>query len=350
MKLFFPNHLYHTKNRGHLFPLLKPFLKPDNFTDSDRIELYGLSEKDYCFTDEIQKADKAILPMSWNYYIMTKTSNEAIEFIIEAERLKKEVWMFMADDFGMTFPKYDHCKIFRSNGYRSKLSPNHLGIPAFVNDPLKEIYETSVLHERQYTKLPTVGFCGLANNTISYIIKEWLKIVYRNLKYDLRLSPIEKEQLVSPSYLRFRCLKKIRSSSLITANFIIRKQYRGGALTKKDRQKTTNEFFDNIKDSDYVLCVRGAGNFSVRLYETLAMGRIPVFVNTDCVLPLDQIVDWKKHMVWVEYNERDSIDKKIIQFHSRLDSAKKNTLFKSNRLLWEDKLRLHSFFNLISGL
>lgn len=350
MKLFYPNQLYHPKNRGHLFPLLKPFIKPGDFTDKERIELYGLSENDYCFTNEIEIADIVILPMSWNYYIMTKTTNEVIDFINETERLKKETWLFMADDFGMTFPNFDHCKIFRANGYRSKLPSNHLGIPAFVNDPLKEIYQTSMLFERQYTKLPTVGFCGLANHSLLYVIKEWIKIAYRNIKFDLRISPIEKEQLVSPSFLRYACLKRINRCSQITSNFIIRTHYRAGAITQEKRQKTTIEFFDNIRDSDYVLCVRGAGNFSVRLYETLAMGRIPVFVNTDCILPLEHVIHWKKHMVWVEFDERHSINEKIIEFHNKLDSTKINSLFKSNRVLWENKLRLHSFFNLISGL
>lgn len=344
MKLYYPKQLYIAGNRGYMFPLLKPFLKVDSFTNKERIELYGVSEKDFCFTERIEEADKVILPMSWNYYLKTKTTQKAIAVIDEAKRLKKEVWIVMVDDFGMVFPKYDHCIVFRSSGYRSKLSLNHIGIPSFVNDPLKEIYRTIKLFERTYTEFPTVGFCGLANNSTWHVLKEWLKIGYRNLKYNLGLSYIEKEQLVSPSYLRYRCLKKLKKNSYIKSNFIIRNKYRAGVKNKQDRKTTTIEFFDNVKNSDYVLCVRGAGNFSVRLYETLAMGRIPVFINTDCMLPLVNSIDWKKHMVWVEYNERHLITDRIIEFHHKLNNKRLNDLFKKNRQLWEDKLRLKTFF------
>ena len=180
-----------------------------------------------------------------------------------------------------------------------------------------------------------------------YNLKVLLKIAYRNLKYNLGLSYIEKEQLISASYLRYRCLKKLKSSSFIVSNFIIRKQYRAGALNKQDLQKTTTEFFNNIKDSDYVLCIRGAGNFSVRLYETLAMGRIPVFLNTDCLLPLDSSIDWKQHMVWVESHEVNFIDEKVLQFHKKLSTKKFIDLQRANRSLWGENLTLGKFFKTI---
>ena len=66
------------------------------------------------------------------------------------------------------------------------------------------------------------------------------------------------------------------------------------------------EFYENMVSSDYIVCVRGGGNFSVRLYETLAMGRIPIFINTDCLLPLNKSIDWKKHVVWIEREDIDT--------------------------------------------
>jgi hypothetical protein len=45
------------------------------------------------------------------------------------------------------------------------------------------------------------------------------------------------------------------------------------------------EFLTNLKNSLFCFCFRGAGNFSYRLYECLMMGRIPVLIDTDCVLP-----------------------------------------------------------------
>ena len=97
-------------------------------------------------------------------------------------------------------------------------------------------------------------------------------------------------------------------------------------------------------DSEYVICVRGAGNFSVRFYETLAMGRIPIFINTDCLLPLSNSVNWKNHVVWIEQNELNTMDSKIVEFHKTLSSEKLKKLQEANRTLWEESLTLGGFF------
>ena len=52
--------------------------------------------------------------------------------------------------------------------------------------------------------------------------------------------------------------------------------------------------------NQYNLCVRGNGNFSHRFYETLASGRIPVYVNTGGKLPWDHIINYRPYFVWVD--------------------------------------------------
>jgi hypothetical protein len=93
-----------------------------------------------------------------------------------------------------------------------------------------------------------------------------------------------------------------------------------------------------------VLCVRGAGNFSVRFYETLAMGRVPVFINTDCIVPLSSSIEWKKYVVWIEEDEMNTMETKIVEFHNSLSSEKLQKLQKANRTIWEESLTLGGFF------
>ena len=96
----------------------------------------------------------------------------------------------------------------------------------------------------------------------------------------------------------------MEKSNDIKTEFIRRSRYKGGTTNKEDLSKRLKkEFFKNMNNTDYTLCVRGTGNFSARMYETLALGRIPIFVNTDCILPFNNKIDWDKHVVWVEYNE-----------------------------------------------
>ena len=95
-------------------------------------------------------------------------------------------------------------------------------------------------------------------------------------------------------------------------------------------KKLRKEFYRNIENTDYTLCVRGGGNFSARLYETLALGRIPIFINTDCTLPFNNEIDWKKHLVWVEYDEINDIETTIHQFHHSLTVQSFQQLEKEN--------------------
>ena len=55
MKLFYPKSHYDGAYRGLVFPLLKPFIKGANFTDAQRIAMYGVSEKDVDFVDDLEK-------------------------------------------------------------------------------------------------------------------------------------------------------------------------------------------------------------------------------------------------------------------------------------------------------
>ena len=58
-------------------------------------------------------------------------------------------------------------------------------------------------------------------------------------------------------------------------------------------KKLRKEYYQNIDNTDYTLCIRGTGNFSVQFYQTLALGRIPIFINTDCILPFEKEINWK---------------------------------------------------------
>ena len=104
------------------------------------------------------------------------------------------------------------------------------------------------------------------------------------------------------------------------------------------------DFFQNINNTDYTLCIRGTGNFSARFYETLALGRILVFINTDCILPFNNEIDWQKHVVWIDYDEISNIKTRICQFHQSLTQESFQKLQYENRMLWEKYFNFSGFF------
>ena len=110
------------------------------------------------------------------------------------------------------------------------------------------------------------------------------------------------------------------------------------------RINARNEYVQNMVESDYILCARGAGNFSYRLYETLCCGRIPVFIDTDCVLPLESSIDWKSHCVWVEGSDVAHIGDQVAAFHASLTPAEFADRQRACRALWETHLSPQGFF------
>lgn len=344
MKLYYPSEHYNASYRRQVFPLLKAFIKDADFTDAQRIQGYGVSEQDFIIVDSMSEADVVILPMSWNYYVQTQQMPLAYAFIDEAKQAHKWVWSINNGDFGVKLPKINNLTVFRQSGYVSNNQSGHVGFPSMIEDYItKNNLNTSFLNG-QYSSKPIVGFCGLAIDSKRNAVVEIGKQVYRNLKSYLGLTSVEPQQLLSPSYLRTRLLTRLENSSALDCRFIKRQLYRAGVTKNKDTHDTTIAFYNNILESQYVLCARGAGNFSVRFYETLMMGRIPLYVHTDGYLPLSDVIDWKDHVVWVDYKDRHRIDGILLDFHRQLDQDRLIAMFKSNRKLWEDQLRLSGFF------
>lgn len=75
-------------------------------------------------------------------------------------------------------------------------------------------------------------------------------------------------------------------------DFIIRSKWYG-EYTQEQKKRYKAEFVKNMNDNPFQLCVRGAGNFSHRFYETFMYGRIPVLWDTDCPLPCPDLIDWR---------------------------------------------------------
>ncbi|MCX8148585.1 exostosin domain-containing protein [Thermaurantimonas aggregans] len=351
MKIFFDDSNnfkysnYFVTHRGELIDLLKPFVgKDNNFTDDERIKIYGLSEKDFTFIDKLEESDLAVLPWSWNYYYKLKIIDNAIKFVENAFNEGKTVISWTSGDYGVRVPFFKNLVVLRPSGYRSKLPYTHQGLPVFISDPLIDYYKCREVFLREKSVVPVIGFCGQAiGNSFKYT-KDVAKTLKKNIQYFLGLSPEEPQTLYPSTRLRSKTLGLLESDNRLETNFIKRAKYRAGASTNEERMKTTREYFDNMLNSDYIVCVRGGGNFSVRLYETLAMGRIPIFVNTDCLLPLADEVDWKKHVVWVDKTDLSKIGDIVLEFHNQLSPDEFIDLQLKNRKLWEDRLRLGNFF------
>lgn len=70
-----------------------------------------------------------------------------------------------------------------------------------------------------------------------------------------------------------------------------------------DQDTAKKEFTENMKSNAFNVCMSGAGNFSIRFYQTLSCGRVPVLVDTDCAFPFDDVLDYSEFCIIAENNE-----------------------------------------------
>ncbi len=346
MHIYIPSIDFKNTNRKSLFILTRPFYA-ENAWVNDALEKqrWGI-DGSYEFTNQIAKATHYFIPNPINTY----TASELSVINKHCATYHIKAYGYISGDFGTDYGCYPAIVFFRMGGFKSKLSKNNKGLPVSLSDHFERLYQQTEITPRKKQNLPLVGFCGHASLGFSKRIKEQLKFLRENGKRFLR-NPMrtDYEPLFSSAYERAKLLLAFEASDAIKTNFIYRENYRGGAVTEPQRQQTTIEYYDNIKNSDYVVCVRGAGNFSVRLYETLMMGRIPIFVNTDCLLPFEDRINWKKHVVWVEWKDRKKIAQMVADFHTQVTPEEFVNLQMQNRKLWKETLSVKGMLEMISS-
>ncbi len=331
------NHYPGASSRGYLSHFLRPFFKDKPVSKDELLATYGDYVNFYESVNTVSECDFAILPMAIEYYMLNNKRDLMLSFIDAAKKAGKKVITETHGDFGVT-PLVKDVIVMRQNGYQNRRLLFQYAMPAFFGDPMKRYFQQDTIVIREKLAKPVIGFCGQASTTWKKNLYDVCRTAVRNLKYHVGLSVWEPHSLYPSTLLRSRTLKMIEKDDRLEANFIKRDKYRAGANSKDDREKTTREFYQNMIDSDYIVCVRGGGNFSVRIYETLAMGRIPIFINTDCILPFDNIIDWKRYCVWVEAHELHRLGDIVSGFHEALSPEEFKQRQQECRALWEKHL------------
>jgi hypothetical protein len=332
-----------TIDKKQLFILVRPFFyqaKIGNYFEE--LNKWNIDNVNFKFVDDISLATIVLIPLAIKQY-----SKKELSLInLQCQELSIKAFGFVSGDFGIAYPEYSNIIYFRLGGFKSQLSNQNKGFPVALSDHFQLLFKKSDISPRPKNELPTIGFCGHASFSKVKRIKELLIFGKENIKRLLK-NPLRKdlEPFFASSYQRAKILQVFEKSTNCINNFIFRNQYRAGT---KNRNQTTLEYYNNILNSDYIVCIRGVGNFSVRFYETLMMGRIPIFVNTDCLLPFEEKIDWKKHFVWVEWEDRNNIVAIVSDFHNKLSDEDFKNLQLSNRKLWKETLSVNGILNILN--
>ncbi len=159
----------------------------------------------------------------------------------------KRVIAFLVSDYNNKLDVPQNVLLFRTSLYKSLKKDNEFVLPYLWD------YFTDDFKSIEKTDLPTVGFCG-------------------NVKKN--------------SGLRLSSLNKIIAEKKIKTNFITKLNFGGG------KPELVPDFKENILKSHFTLSNRGKGNFSIRFYQVLSLGRIPVLIDTDMFFPFENQIKW----------------------------------------------------------
>jgi hypothetical protein len=310
--------------------MLYPFWgkPPEDSADPNtgRFDRYAEAGRRFFRLTGLDEAELAVFPTDWTQLMDSPTElPAAAEFAAEAREAGTPTIAFFVNDSDEPVG-LPGATVFRTTLHRSRRRASEFAQPAWSED-FVERYARGQLPLRSKEHQPTVGFCGLAPRS--------------------RLDRFRRTS--SEGTLRARALQRLRRTRGVRTNFLVRKDFVGGAVRDgitdaRKMHRARGEYVQNMLDSDYILCARGAGNFSYRLYETLSCGRIPVFVDTDCVLPYDFLIEWRELVVWIEEGRLDEIGEQVLDFHARLSDREFVELQRECRRVWERYLRPEGFF------
>jgi hypothetical protein len=338
---------------GFPVEMLIPYIGLFNKEDEADAVMYGRFDrfinigKDIIEITNQEEADVYLLPIRFDLLGEQAKNNDIAYFYKDALSRYKKVITFAGHDVANIKVPYTNAIVFNSAYSKSVRPANVFSYPHFFEDFQEKKYVDFKVKKKSHIAL--IGFCGYAPpiNTIGKDKMIGLAKLLANYLDIIQRYPDK----VSHSY-RARAIIGLNKSKKIKQNFILKKNFAfgpQGQLNTGNIVETNNNFrknfIQNIIDSDYTLCVRGIGNNSVRFFETLCCGRIPIFINTDSTLPFDDIINWKEFCIWIEEKDIDRIDEIVANYHDNISEENFIAMQHKARKIWEDYLTPVGFFS-----
>lgn len=199
-------------------------------------------------------------------------------------------FVFVSSDFSEPIEGCDAVQLMTSSDSKETVM--------WLQQPFNEIVKCC---SSKYTEVPTVGFvgrCPIFRTSIG-------------------------NQLHKGFSERYTALKALGDSLDVCTDFHVRTEPAGDSAGFYNSSLPTYRkdgplFALNMAANQYQVCARGNANWSLRFYETLRSGRIPVYIDSGGKFPLDvKFTPGECPFVWV--SEGQSIVDEVLKFHNALD-------------------------------
>lgn len=293
-----------------VIPLLLPNLKEDLPTRQlfQKEAFRDLTDPLVEIVEDPARADVHLLPH--NYPLVAGNADYLRRCQETAARHGKKIVVFWNGD-GTGPVALENAVVFRTSQYESKLRQNEHIMPAYAED-----LKGKGLFVRDKTDTsPVIGFCGWAQykntkNAIGSFVQ-----ALPHEAYALLTGYPQSRSFIKGLWLRRQALKSLSQSKSIRTNFLLRSSHSAHAKTiRMDPLQARREYIENMLASDFVLSIRGDGNYSLRFYEALSLGRVPILLNTDVCLPLAGIVEYSSFILQIHIADMYRIDEIVADF------------------------------------
>jgi|GEM_PF-1377138 len=315
-------------------------LKPHN---RDKIFAKFIANHHHTEVSSIQECDLAIYPHK-AFVPETLAFDDAVfDAARLAEKYGKPIIIDAASDSDV-FLNIPSADILRCGLYRSLKKPFEIECPYWSNDRTKQGLDTLDISSKG--KKPAIGFCGttssmgkLANLTKRIVPSTVTKLVLSQGKLARRIDP----RIVEGMSLQLRetAMQTIAADSRLETAFEVTNNHQS-YYVKDESNKIALEdlFIANTNKSDYVLCVRGSGNYSGRFYMALNAGRIPIVIDTDVVIPYED----RFHLLKVPLDSLDNLGEIILKHFNSVSEAEFQAMKLKNRQAYHHFLAPEKFF------
>lgn len=318
----------------------------------------AVAGESYQPVNELADADFAVLPANFKYYKKWNRADLVEELVSQCREHGKKLLVFFKDDSDEDLNlDIQHTIVFRTSFYMSQCKANEHAMPVWSGD-LVDVYGNGDFRAASLPDKFRLGFCGQTLPNVNVVRRAWQVFRFRLalLLHSARFTSAKDFGKRWFSFLRSYALEVLRRGEQWECDFIERTDYLGGAWLRKGSfdlnryGEIRNEYVANLQRNDFFPCVRGGGNYSMRLYEVLSLGKIPILIDTDSVMPFPDRIDWNRHVVVVPCDSVANINKLLQAAVSNLTHDEFVAWQKRNRELWLEYLSPEGFFRNMASI
>jgi hypothetical protein len=145
------------------------------------------------------------------------------------------------------------------------------------------------------------------------------------------------------SSIRFKLAKNILQTKRNLRHMINVSGKFHGHLDREIREQRRMLFVGSLKDSITILCPAGMGKGSIRFFEAMSMGRIPVLISDDCMLPFEDEIDYSAFSLRINESDIEKAGDILSEWLGSHSSEELRNKCMTSRSVWENYLRDKTF-------